>query len=126
MKKHYLALITGALLILVALAGCLPTTTPAEGQQGGLSQNIGLIVVLVLVILMFYFLMIRPMRQREKKRDEMVKELQKGDTVITAGGILGQIDSIAENTIVIKVESGATIRLTKSSVLGKVEKTGVT
>jgi len=81
-----------------------------------------LIIILVLIVGIFYFLMIRPMRQREKKHDEMVEELQKGDMVITAGGIYGQVESVSEDSVVLRVESGATIRVTKGGVLNRPER----
>ncbi len=80
-----------------------------------------LIIMLVLIFAMFYFFMIRPIRQREKKHDQMVQELQKGDKVITAGGIYGQVERIDEDSVVLKVESGATIRVTKGGVLTRHE-----
>ncbi len=52
----------------------------------------------------------------------MVEELSKGDRVITAGGIYGQIESISEDSVVIKVESGTTIRVARTSVAGRREK----
>ncbi|OGO37228.1 MAG: preprotein translocase subunit YajC [Chloroflexi bacterium RBG_16_57_8] len=76
-----------------------------------------MIVILVLLFGMFYFLMVRPMRQREKKHDEMVQQLEEGDRVITAGGVYGEIVNISQDSIVIKIESGATMRVTKGSVL---------
>jgi preprotein translocase subunit YajC len=51
----------------------------------------------------------------------MMEELRKGDRVITAGGIYGVIESVSEDSIVVKVESGTTIRLAKSSVALKRE-----
>ncbi len=80
-----------------------------------------LIVMVVLLFAMLYFFTIRPMRQREKKHDQMVEELAKGDKVITAGGVYGQIESISGDSIVLKVESGATIRVTKGGVLARHE-----
>ncbi|MBI2853014.1 MAG: preprotein translocase subunit YajC [Chloroflexi bacterium] len=68
---------------------------------------------------MFYFFMIRPLRQRERQHDRMVEELKEGDTVVTAGGIYGQIEKIYEDTMVLKVESGATIRVTKGGIIGR-------
>ena len=68
-------------------------------------------------MLLIYFLMIRPMTQREKRHDAMVEELRTGDTVITAGGMYGTIDTIDEDSVVLKVESGALIRVTKGGVL---------
>ena len=81
-----------------------------------------LVIMLVLVFGMFYFLIIRPLRQREKKHDQMVEELQRGDLVITAGGMYGQVESIDENSMVLKIESGATIRIARGSVIGRREK----
>jgi len=80
------------------------------------------IILLVAVVLVFYFLMIRPLRQREKKHDLMVEELQKGDKVITAGGMYGQVESIDEDSVILKVESGATIRVTKGGILSRPER----
>lgn len=79
------------------------------------------IVMVVLLFAMFYFLMIRPIRQREKKHDQMVLELEKGDIVITADGVYGEVDRIDEDSVVLKVESGAKIRVTKGGVLARRE-----
>ena len=79
------------------------------------------IVMVVLLFAMFYFFMIRPIRRREKKHDEMVLELERGDMVITAGGMYGEVDRIDEDSIVLKVESGAKIRVTKGGVLARPE-----
>ena len=80
-----------------------------------------LLIFLALVFGMFYFLMVRPMRQRDTKHDQMVAELEKGDIVITAGGIYGQVERIYEDSIILKVESGATIRVTKGGVVKRQE-----
>jgi preprotein translocase subunit YajC len=62
------------------------------------------------------------MRQREKQHDQMVQDLQRGDKVLTAGGIYGEVDRIDEDSIVIIVESGAKIRVTKGGVVSRPEK----
>ncbi|MBA7688096.1 hypothetical protein ES703_96572 [subsurface metagenome] len=84
-----------------------------------------LIVLLALVFVSFYFFMIRPMRQREKQHDRMVQELHRGDMVITAGGIHGQVERIDEDSVVLKVESGATIRVTKGGIARSPDETGI-
>ncbi len=78
-----------------------------------------LIGIVVLLVAMFYFLTIRPIRQREKQHDQLVIELEKGDMVITAGGVYGEVDAIDEDSVVLKVESGAKIRVTKGGVVAK-------
>ncbi|MBI4181020.1 MAG: preprotein translocase subunit YajC [Chloroflexi bacterium] len=82
---------------------------------------VGPLIFLVLIVGMSYFLMIRPLRQREKQHDKMVEELEKDDLVITAGGIYGQVEHIDEESIVLKVESGATIRVTKGGIVKRTE-----
>ena len=78
---------------------------------------IPLLVITALFMLMIYFLMIRPLRQREKQHDQMVEELRVGDIVITAGGIYGKIETIDADSVVLEVESGAKIRVTKGGVI---------
>ena len=80
-----------------------------------------IIIIVAVMFGMFYFFTIRPMHERERRHDAMVDELQKGDRVITAGGIHGQIERIDEDSIVLKVESGATIRVTKGGVVARPE-----
>jgi preprotein translocase subunit YajC len=121
-KKLNLALITGLLITtLVLVGGCYPTQTPAEGEGGG-GFNWTIIVFLVLIGAMFYFLMIRPQRKRQKEQQQLMAGLQKGDRVITVGGVYGVIESLSEESVVIKVESGATIRVARGSIAGKREK----
>jgi preprotein translocase subunit YajC len=108
-------------IVSVVIAGCVPTETPTGGEEGttsgGITSYLPMIVILVLLFGMFYFLMIRPMRQREKKHDQMMEQLQVGEKVITAGGIYGRIKSISEDSIILEIESGATMRVTKGSIV---------
>lgn len=78
---------------------------------------IPLLVITALFMMMIYFLMIRPLRQREKQHDQMVDELRPGDTVITAGGIYGKIETIDKDSVVLEIESGAKMRVTKGGVI---------
>jgi len=78
-----------------------------------------IIIFLVVIFVMFYFLMIRPQRGRQKEHEELISQLRGGDSVITAGGIYGRVESISQDSIVLRVESGATIRVAKSSIVAK-------
>ncbi len=106
------ALLTSVLL----LGSCV---VPAEGAEGGFDWT--LIVFLGLMFVMFYFLMIRPQRKKQKEHQQLMSELKRGDRVITAGGIYGMIESLSEDSIIIKVESGATMRVARGSVALKQE-----
>jgi preprotein translocase subunit YajC len=115
-----LGLTVGLLVtLLVFIGGCYTAPTGTEG--GGTTSTLYMIVFLVLIFAMFYFLMIRPQRKRQKEHQQLMEELKRGDKVITAGGIFGVIESVSEDSVVIKVESGATMRVAKGSVAVKRE-----
>jgi preprotein translocase subunit YajC len=111
-----LGLIGGLLTSVVFIGGCIPTDA-----EGGTSIWTMLIFVVLLFGLM-YFVMIRPQRKRQKEHQRLIEELKRGDRVVTAGGIYGTIDSISEDSVTIKVESGATMRVAKGSVNLKQER----
>jgi preprotein translocase subunit YajC len=108
-------LIAGLLAaVLVFFSGCF---APADGS-GTTDPNSTwyMLAFLVVIFALFYFVMIRPQRKRQKEQQEMMQNLQKGDKVITAGGIYGTIDSLSEDSVVIKVEGGGTLRVARGSV----------
>ena len=84
-------------------------------------EQYGMILFLVAIFAIMYFIMIRPRQKQQKQHDEMMKELRPGDKVITAGGIYGQIESLSEDTAILRIESGATMKVARSSILGKQE-----
>ena len=111
-KKLNLGLMVALLIALVSLVGCVP----AEGAEGGFDWTV--IIFLVLIFGIFYLLLIRPQRKRQKEHQQLIMELKRGDRVITAGGIYGQIESLSDDSVVLKVESGTTMRVARSSVVG--------
>jgi preprotein translocase subunit YajC len=114
-----LVLIVGLLITtLVLVGGCYGTT---EGEEGGGGFDWTIIIFIVLIFAIFYFLMIRPQRKRQKEHQRMMEELNRGDKIITAGGIYGVIESVSEDSVVIKVESGTMMRVAKGSVAVKRE-----
>jgi len=70
----------------------------------------------------FYFMLIRPQRKRQAKMTELIGGLKRGDPVITAGGIHGEIDSIGDTAVVLILEDGAKLKVAKSSVVRKRDK----
>ena len=114
-----LVLVVGLLITLAFISGCAPTGTP-EGEEGG--SIAPLIIFLVLIFGMMYFLMIRPQRKKQKEHQELMAELRRGDRVITAGGIYGVIESVSEDSVVIKVEGETTMRVARSSIATKRER----
>ena len=77
---------------------------------------IATIAPLLLMFVFFYFLLIRPQQKRQKAVQTMQNELQKGDKVVTIGGLHGFIDAIDENTIVIKCGDGSRLTYDRAAI----------
>ena len=92
-------------------------TTGAETSQ----QLISLVVIFVVFFAVLYFLLIRPQRRREREHRALLSALKRGDRVMTAGGIIGTIEDIDENEVILAVEEGK-LRIAKSSIVEKVKK----
>lgn len=111
-----ITLIAGLLIAVLALAG---SCVPAEGasSEDSTTSTLYMVGFLVVIFGLFYFVMIRPQRKRQKEQQEMIAAIQKGDKVVTAGGIFGVVDSVREDSVVLKVEGGTLLRIAKGSVM---------
>ena len=89
--------------------------TIAATAGGGGSMMIGW---LALMVAMFYFLLIRPQQKQKKQRASMMESLGIGDEIYTAGGILGTITRIKEQTIWLRISEKCEIELLKTSIGG--------
>ncbi|MDE0188537.1 MAG: preprotein translocase subunit YajC [Acidimicrobiia bacterium] len=69
-------------------------------------------------LLFFYFLLIRPQRKRARQQQDLVANLELGDRVQTIGGIMGQVRSVEEDSVVIELEYGS-IRIAKRAIASK-------
>ena len=113
-----LGLVILLLLAMVSMIGCMPAGDDSAATAG---FDWTLIVFLVFIFGLVYLLFIRPQRKRQKEHQQLVQELKRGDKVVTAGGIYGVIETVSEDNVLIKVESGATMRVAKNSVVLKNE-----
>ncbi len=73
---------------------------------------------LILIFAVFYFLLIRPQQKRQKELQKMIENLKKGDKVVTAGGLIGIVNSIQNDYLVLKIGESAKIEILKSSITG--------
>jgi preprotein translocase subunit YajC len=64
----------------------------------------------------FYFLLIRPNKKKQKQHQEMIAALQPGAEVITAGGIKGEVVSVTDQYIIVKVDKGVRLTFSKDSI----------
>ena len=87
--------------------------TAAPAQQG--MDWVGL-MPLVLLFVLLYFLMIRPQMKRAKEHKSMTEALQKGDEVITGGGVLGSITKVGDNYVTLQVAENVEIQVKKAAI----------
>lgn len=86
---------------------------PQGGQQSPWSS----LIPLLLIMVVFYFFLIRPQMKRQKELKNFRESLKKGDHIITAGGIYGKINNIADNVITIDAGNNVLLKVDKSAVL---------
>jgi preprotein translocase subunit YajC len=109
----------GALLALCAPAALADDSTAATG---GLTDFLPLIILIVVFGGIFYFMLIRPQRRRQQQMTTLIEGLKRGDTIVTAGGIHGEIDSIGDTSVVMTLEDGSKLRMAKTSIVRKLDK----
>ena len=82
--------------------------------QGGIGGDGGMLMSLLPFILIFvimYFLILRPQQKRAKQHQEMVKNLRRGDTVITSGGLVGKVTKVVDDEQVeVEIADGVRVR----------------
>ena len=98
MKKTLTAL--GAML---AVAPAALAQTAAAPEDMGMASMIPSLVLMVAMIALFYFMLIRPQKKKDKAVKDMLSALKKGDRICTIGGIYGNIVDLKEDTITIAV-----------------------
>ena len=97
----------------------LPLLQTAASGSGSM---LTMIVPFALIIVIFYFLIIRPQRKKQKETKDMLATLRPGDKVATAGGMRGIVKHVKENTVTIKVDTNTTIEFNKSAVTNILER----
>jgi preprotein translocase subunit YajC len=87
----------------------------AQAAGGGDPGFVGLLPI-VLMFVLLYFLMIRPQMKRAKEHKQMVEALQKGDEVITAGGVVGRISRMGEAYVSLEIAPNTEISVQRTAV----------
>jgi len=85
----------------------------AQSQGGGLSM----LIMMVLIIVVMYFFMIRPQQKKQKELAKFRSSLQKGDKIVTIGGIYGKISDINDQYVTVDVGGDVRIKMDKSAIL---------
>ncbi|MGQ0509529.1 MAG: preprotein translocase subunit YajC [Betaproteobacteria bacterium] len=87
----------------------------ATGGAGGDAGLLGFLPIILMFVLL-WFLMIRPQMKRQKEHKAMVDALQKGDEVVTAGGVVGKITKVADSYVTVEVAPETEIVVQRAAV----------
>jgi len=93
-------------------------TTPAYAQAaGGGSEMIMSLLPFILIFVIMYFLILRPQQRRVKQHQEMVKNVRRGDTIITNGGLVGKVTKVMDDDHVeVEIADGVRVRQMRQMV----------
>ena len=93
-------------------------TAAYAADAGGAPADAGLINLLFLggFVLIFYFLLWRPQSKRRKEHQALMSGLDKGDEVVTAGGIVGQVNKVEDDFVKVQVADNMELRVQKTAI----------
>lgn len=86
---------------------------PAGGGGGGMVQTL---IMFGAIFAIFYFMIVRPQQKRAKEREQMLSNVQKGDKIVTSGGIHGTVVGLEDKTVLLQVSDNVKIKIEKSAV----------
>ena len=94
--------------------GTAATTSSTTGStQGSMFTTL---ITFGVIILIFYFLIIRPQKKKDKEAKDMLASMKKGDKIVTIGGIRGTVAVVKESTVIVKVDDNARIEFSKNAI----------
>jgi preprotein translocase subunit YajC len=96
---------------------------PSGSQQDPRAAMLGNIGLLVLMVVMFYFVLIRPQQKKQKEHAQLLKSVKKGDEVVTSGGIVGEVVTVKERTVVLR-SMDAKFEVSKAAISEITKRTG--
>ncbi len=88
----------------------------AWAQAGSQTSPIMSFLPLIIIFALFYFLLIRPQSKRQKEHREMVSALEKGQEVVTGGGVLGKVTDVGPTWVTVEVAEGIEFKIQKSTI----------
>jgi preprotein translocase subunit YajC len=79
----------------------LPAIVPLQAEAQG--SPLGMLVPMAVIFLIFYFLLIRPQQKRQRQQEAMLKSIEKGDSVVTSGGLHGKVTGVTDDVLTVDI-----------------------
>jgi preprotein translocase subunit YajC len=91
-----------------------------DGGDGGAAGGLGLLLPMLAVFLLMYALLIRPQQRQQKEHKKLLTQIQKGDQVVTSGGIHGRVTGVTDDVLTVEIAERVRIKLDRSAVVTRV------
>lgn len=98
------------------LGNLLSAEAFAQDAAPSASQGFGMFLPLILIFVIFYFLIVRPQQKQAKKRQEMIKNLEKGNEVVTVGGLHGKVVGTTESILTLEIADNVKVKVERSGI----------
>jgi preprotein translocase subunit YajC len=95
-----------------------------QGGEGGSGSLVSTLIMFGAIFLIFYFMIIRPQQKKAKQRNALLSNLEKGDKVITSGGVHGIIAGLDEKTALLQVSDNLKMKVERSAITTVTAKKG--
>ena len=96
--------------------------TTAGGEGAAQQSGPFMFIWLGLMVALFYFMLIRPQKRREKERQALLSAVKTGDRVLFAGGLLGVVANVKDKTLVVKIADGVKVEVVRGAISQVLEK----
>ena len=87
-----------------------------QGGDGGSGSLISTVIMFGAIFAIFYFMIIRPQQKRAKEREKLLSNIEKGDKIVTSGGVHGTIVGLEEKTALIEIATNVKIKIERSAI----------
>jgi len=87
-----------------------------QGGEGGGGSLISTVIMFGAIFAIFYFMIIRPQQKRAKEREKLLSNIEKGDKIVTSGGVHATIVGIDEKTVLIEIAPNVKVKVERSAI----------
>ncbi len=101
------------------IATAFAMAPPPQGGTEGAPNPIMSFLPLIIIFAIFYFLLIRPQQKRAKQHRDFLDSLQRGDEVMTAGGLIGRIKGLTDDVVTLEVADNVRVKVGRSQIAGR-------
>ena len=81
----------------------------------------GALIVIVVLLIAFWLLLVRPQRNQARRQQELIRSLEVGDEIVSAGGLYGTINRIEDDDLIVEIAPQIEVRMARGAVAGLVE-----